>query len=141
MRSPEQQDDFLEHGRFGEEEQAPRRSSEDQLVWIGLLFLAVAGAPLVLSRSRCPEPNQPIEDKRPRKNRGSPSRDTPDAATRICHAGRLSAERTLLMERRTRISRRPLSGVVNSEPDAKRRRSTENTIGDTKLPAPIGEKR
>jgi hypothetical protein len=44
MRSPEQQDDFLEHGRFGEGEQAPKRSSVDRLVWIGLLFLAAAGA-------------------------------------------------------------------------------------------------
>jgi len=42
MRSTEEQEDFLEHGRFGEGTR--KRVRVDQLVWIGLLFLLVGAA-------------------------------------------------------------------------------------------------
>ena len=44
MRSPEEQEDFLEHGRFGEGDQNLARTKLQVLVWIGLLFFAIAAA-------------------------------------------------------------------------------------------------
>ena len=42
MRSPQEQGDFLEHGRFGEGDQNLNRTKVDRLVWVGLLFIATA---------------------------------------------------------------------------------------------------
>jgi drug/metabolite transporter (DMT)-like permease len=42
MRSPREQEDFLEHGRFGEGDQKLHHTRVDRLVWIGLFFI-VAG--------------------------------------------------------------------------------------------------
>ena len=44
MRSPEEQEDFLEHGRFGEGTRTMARARVDQLVWIGLVILVAGGA-------------------------------------------------------------------------------------------------
>jgi len=44
MRSPQEENEFLERGRFGEGEQSPSRIRVDGFLWIGLLFLAAAGA-------------------------------------------------------------------------------------------------
>jgi hypothetical protein len=44
MRSGEEQEDFLEHGRFGEGAESITRAKVDRLVWIGLLLLLAGGA-------------------------------------------------------------------------------------------------
>jgi hypothetical protein len=44
MRSPKEQEEFLEHGRFGEGPQSIRRPRIDQFLWIGVIFLFAAGA-------------------------------------------------------------------------------------------------
>ncbi len=44
MRSPEEQEQFLEHGRFGEGAQAITCAKIHLLVWIGLTFLLVGAA-------------------------------------------------------------------------------------------------
>jgi len=44
MRSPQEQEDFLEHGRFAEGEQSLGRTRVDRFVWLGLLSIATAGA-------------------------------------------------------------------------------------------------
>jgi hypothetical protein len=45
MRSPEEQEDFLKHGRFGEgTHTVTRRPKIDKVLWIGLAFLAASGA-------------------------------------------------------------------------------------------------
>jgi hypothetical protein len=46
MRSPEEQEDFLKHGRFGEGTYTLARPKIDKFLWIGLAFL-VAGAALL----------------------------------------------------------------------------------------------
>jgi hypothetical protein len=42
MRSPEEQEDFLERGRFGQSDQTQNHIGIDPFVWAGLLFI-VAG--------------------------------------------------------------------------------------------------
>ena len=50
MRSHEKQENFLEHGRFGEDAQSMASAKVDQLIsTIGLLFLVAAGALLVVA--------------------------------------------------------------------------------------------
>ncbi len=44
MRSADEQEEFLERGRFGEGDQSPASIRVDRLFWIGLLFLIAAGA-------------------------------------------------------------------------------------------------
>lgn len=43
MRSPEEQEDFLKHGRFGEGTQTIARPKIDKVFWIGVAFLLVGG--------------------------------------------------------------------------------------------------
>jgi hypothetical protein len=44
MRSPEEQEDFLKHGRFGEGSQTIARSKIDKVLCIGLALLLAGGA-------------------------------------------------------------------------------------------------
>ncbi len=49
MHTPEERDEFLEHGRFGEGEHSIYRTRVDPIVWLGLPLLVAAGAYLGLS--------------------------------------------------------------------------------------------
>ena len=44
MRSPEEQEEFLEHGRFGEGPQEVATARIGKVLWIGLSFLFAAAA-------------------------------------------------------------------------------------------------
>ena len=43
MRSPEEQSDFLEHGRFGEGAQTIALPKIDEVLWISFAFLLIGG--------------------------------------------------------------------------------------------------